>query len=453
MLASLGTELIIILILTLANGFFSGSEIAIDSARRSRLEAQAAAGHRAARQALALAENPDRFLATVQVGISLIGTFAAAFGGARIGDLLAAWLNTFPAVSAYAQPLALAIVVVLITYLSLVLGELVPKRLALQHAEGIAVFAAPIMTGLAVVARPVVAVLSVSVNLVLRLLRQHRVAESPVTQEDIVYMVGEGTTSGTVDASEAQFIQRVFQFTDRPVRKAMTPRTEITGVEAGAPWVEIVQTFLTSRYSRLPVYQGSLDHIVGILHVKDVMHLLITGEKRDDVMRLLRPPTFVLASQHINDVLTMFRRQGSHLGIVVDEFGQVAGLVTLEDLLEELVGEIRDEYDQAEEPPFVRRADGSWLVDGLQAYDTVQRRLGLPADPSLTDADFTTLAGMIMALLNRIPHVGDTVTLGDFTLEVIDMDGRRVDKVLIQPRPPIVADEPEPSAEDSNITT
>jgi putative hemolysin len=453
MLASLGAELIIILALTLANGFFSGSEIAIVSARRSRLESQAAAGKRAAQQALALAESPDRFLATVQVGISLIGTFAAAFGGARIGDILAVWLRAFPTSAPYAETIALAIVVVLVTYLSLVLGELVPKRLALQHAERIAMIAAPIMTALATVARPIVALLSVSVNLVLRLLGQHRAVDVLITEEDIVYMVGEGTTSGTVEAGEAQFIKRVFQFTDRPVRKVMTPRTEITGVEAGTPWGEIVQVFLASRYSRLPVYQESLDHIVGILHVKDVMRVLARGEQSTDVMHLVRPPTFVLASQHTDDVLTMFRRQGSHLGIVVDEYGQVAGLVTLEDLLEELVGEIRDEYDQLEEPPFVQREDGSWLVDGMQAYDTVQQRLGLPTDVELPNADFTTLAGLIMAQLNRIPHVGDTMTLGEFTLEVIDMDGRRVDKVLIQQRPPAASNAHKPHADDSDTAS
>jgi putative hemolysin len=435
MLASFGTELIIILILTLANGFFSGSEIAIVSARRSRLEAQAAAGNRAARQALALAENPDRFLATVQVGISLIGTFAAAFGGARLGDILAIRLRSFPALAAYAETIALAIVVALVTYLSLVLGELVPKRLALQHAERIALIAAPVMTGLATVARPLVAVLSVSVNMVLRLLGQHRAVESPVTQEDIVYMVAEGATSGTVEAGAAQYIERVFQVTDRPVRKAMTPRTEITAMDVATPWPQIVQTFLTSGYSRLPIYQSSLDHVVGILHVKDVMRVLAGESESADVMRLLRPPTIVLESQHIDDVLTMFRRQGSHLGIVIDEYGQVAGLVTLEDLLEELVGEIRDEYDQSEDSPFVKREDGSWLVDGMQAYDTVQQRLELPDDIELPGANFTTLAGLIMAQLNRIPNVGDKVTLGEFNLEVVDMDGRRIDKVLIQRDP------------------
>ncbi len=441
MLASLGTELIIILILTLANGFFSGSEIAIVSARRSRLELQAAAGNRSARQALALAENPDRFLATVQVGISLIGTFAAAFGGARMGDILAVWLRSFPALAAYAETIALAIVVAVVTYLSLVLGELVPKRLALQHAERIALIAAPVMTGLATLARPLVATLSVSVNLVLRLLGQHRAVDSPITQEDIVYMVAEGATSGTVEAGEAQFIERVFQFTDRPIRKAMTPRTEITAVDVEAPWQQIVQVYLDKGYSRLPIYQGSLDHVLGILHVKDVMRVLAGNSEGADVMQLLRPVTFVLESQHIDDVLTMFRRQGTHLGIVIDEYGQVDGLVTLEDLLEELVGEIRDEYDETEDPPFVQREDGSWLVDGMQAYDKVQQRIGLPDDVELPHADFTTLAGLIMAQLNRIPRVGDIVALGDFNLEVIDMDGRRIDKVLIQHDPATVSDD------------
>jgi putative hemolysin len=226
MLTVLGVEIAIILVLILANGFFAASELAMVSARRGRLELLAASGDTRAQRALQLAENPDHFLATVQVGNSFIGTFAAAFGGARIGDILTLWFASFPVLAPYADSIALGIVVVLITYLSLVLGELVPKRLALQHAERIATVAAPMLSTLATLTRPIVALLSFSVNLVLRLIRQHALPEQTVTQEDIEYMLSEGTQSGAVEAGEAQFIKRVFAFTDRPVRIVMTPRTE-----------------------------------------------------------------------------------------------------------------------------------------------------------------------------------------------------------------------------------
>lgn len=443
-MGELGGQLLIVVLLTLANGFFSGSEIAIVSARRGRLEQQAAAGSRGAQKALALAEQPDRFLATVQVGISLIGTFSAAFGGARIGDILTASFKQIPAVAQYAEPLALGIVVAGLTYLSLILGELVPKRLALQHAERLATLSAPIMSGLAVAARPLVALLTGTVSLVLRLLGQRRAAQAEVTEEDITFMIREATSSGSVEAGEAQFIKRVFRFTDRPVRSVMTSRTEMSALAVDTPWPEIALAFVESGYSRLPIHQGGLDHIVGVLHAKDCMRRLTEADPQASVMDYVRPPTFVLETQHVDDMLTMFRRQGAHLGIVIDEYGQVAGLVTLEDVLEELVGEIRDEYDQAEEPPYTQRADGSWLVDAMEPYDNVRDRLGLPAVPAIHEGNFTTLAGLVMAQLSRIPRVGDTVRIADHSFEVVDMDGRRIDKVLIAR---VSAADGEPAAE------
>jgi len=431
MLSELTTELVIILVLTLANGFFAGSEIAIVSARRNRLEMQANAGSRGAQQALNLSERPDRFLATVQVGITLIGTFSAAFGGARIGDILADWLAEIPVLMPYAESLALGIVVVGITYLSLVIGELVPKRIALQHAERFASLAAPIMVMLAVVTRPLVAFLSFSVDLILRLLGQKNVADNPVTLEDVVYMVREGTESGAVEAGEAQMIQRVFRFTDRPVKTVMVPRSEIVAITVAMPLVGIADTFIESGYSRLPVVEGSMENVIGFLHAKDLMRYLAQPEANVNIRHLLRPVMYVLGSDHTDDVLNLFRRKAAHMALVMDEYGQTDGLVTLEDLLEELVGEIQDEYDEGEEQPFVRREDGSWLVNGLEAYDKVKERLGLPTIYGLDEDDFTTLAGLILALLKRMPKVGDKVDLGDFSLEVVDMDGRRVDKVLI----------------------
>jgi putative hemolysin len=431
MLADLGVELAIILALTLANGFFAGSETAFVSSRRSRLEAEANSGKRAAKQALELADNPDRFMATVQVGITLIGTFSAAFGGARIGDILTVWLKSVPPLAPYAETLALIVVVITITYISLILGELVPKRLALRNAEGLAIFAAPIMTVLSSATRPIVALLTGSVNVVMRLLGQQNTAESGVSEEDISYMLREGTESGVVEAGEARFIQRVFQFTDRPVRSVMTPRTEVVTVAIDTPLHQVVERFLTSKVSRIPVYEDQIDQITGIIHAKDLLRYVSSQpDDGSEWKQLILPVIFVLETAHIDDVLTTFRQKGIHMAMVVDEYGQTSGIVTLEDLLEELVGEIHDEHDQGEEHPIVQRSDGSWLVDGMEAYDKVRDRIGLP---ELDDDDFTTVAGLILARLSRIPVEGDTILLGDYILEVMDMDGRRVDKVLVRP--------------------
>jgi len=433
MLGAVLIELLIIFVLVLANGFFSGSELAIVSARRSRLEQAARAGKRGARQALTLAENPDRFLATVQVGISLIGTFAAAFGGARISAIATTWLLTLPALAPYAEALALMGVVLLITYLSLVVGELVPKRIALQHAESWAVFAAPPMTLLARLMRPVVALLTLSVGLVLRLLGQHRTVESPVTEEDILYMAQSGASSGTVEAGEAQLIQRVFRFTDRPVNEIMTPRPVMVAADAQTSLPDLIALFGRSGYSRLPIYEERLDHALGTLQAKDLLRLPADADPAA-VQALLQPPVFVFERQHADDVLNLLRAKGSEVALVVDEHGQIEGLVTLKDILEELVGGFADEAG-AGDPDFVERADGSWLVDGRAVYDRVRERLDLPAPPAETHGDYTTLAGMILSALGRIPAVGDRLTLGLFELEVVDMDRRRIDRVLIRRLP------------------
>jgi putative hemolysin len=338
----IGVEIIIIFALILANGFFASSEIAIVSARRSRLQQQADAGKQSARQALDLAENPDRFLSTVQIGISLISTLAAAFGGASISQPLSQWIATFPILAPYAGTLALGTVVVLITYFSLILGELVPKRIALQGAERTAMFAAPSMVVLSQIARPVVAMLTFSANVVLRLIGQHARTDQNITEEDIVYLTREATTSGAVEAGEEEFIERIFRFTDRPVNVIMTPRPEIAAVEVGTPLDKVIETFTSSGYSRLPLYEDVLDNVVGVLYAKDLLRANVS-DSDSDLRKLAHEPFFISEYQHIDDLLTTFRRKGIHLAIVIDEYSQVTGLATLEDVLEELVGEIQDD--------------------------------------------------------------------------------------------------------------
>ncbi len=428
------TEIIIIFALILANSFFAASEIAIVSARRSRLQQQANAGKKGAQQALDLAENPDRFLATVQVGITLISTLASVFGGANLSGTLAQWISTFPLLRPYAETIALATVVILITYFSLVIGELTPKRLALQSAERIAVRVAPLMVSLSAFARPVVILLTFSANIILRLLRQDKATKDGVTAEDIVYLAREGIVSGTVETEEEEFINRVFRFSDRNIGSIMKPRTEIGAVEVGTPLSEVIDTFLSSGYTRLPLYEDSLDNIVGVLYAKDLLRSRDPQAKDEniDLRSIARPPFFITEYQHVDDLLATFRRKGIHMAIVIDEYSQVVGLVTLEDVLEELVGEIQDEYDEPADKAIVKREDGSWLVDAMTDHELVRTTIGMSTHTENERDDYHTLAGMILDHMGRIPKVGDKVTIGNFIFEIVDMDGRRIDKVLIR---------------------
>jgi putative hemolysin len=431
MSSSLWIEIAITFILFLANAFFAGAEIAIVSARRSRLQQMIDDGQKSAKQALELAENPDRFLATVQVGMTLINTLAAAFGGASFSAPLADLFALVPFLKPYADTLALASVVALVAYFSLVVGELVPKRLALQSAEKLATRTAPFMTNLSIVLKPAIAFLNFSTSLVLRLIGQSQARKSSVTEEDIVYLAREGAVSGTVESEEEEFINRVFRFTDRTVNEVMQPRTDIVAVELGTPLQEVIETFKDSGFSRLPLYEESLDNIVGVLYAKDIL-LKQDNTEDADLKKLARPPFFVTAYQHVDDLLTTFRRKGIHMAIVIDEYSQIVGLLTLEDVLEELVGEIQDEYDEPKHNSFVSRADGSWLVDAMVPQEEVREKLGLPENDE-EDRGYRTLAGMILAYMGRIPKVGDSVTIDQFVFEIVDMDGRRIDKVLIRP--------------------
>jgi putative hemolysin len=434
MSTNIGLEIAIIIILTLANGFFAASEIAIVSARRTRLQQQAEAGKRAARQAIELVDNSDHFLATVQIGITLISTFAAAFGGASIGDTLASWLKTFPSVAPYAQPLALVLVVVPLTYLSLVVGELAPKRLALLHAERMAMIAAPVMSAIARIARPLVALLTISATVVLNLFGGRKARDTSINEADIVSLTKDAAAIGTVEPGEAQLISRIFEFTDRRVNVVMTPRPDIVAVEAEAPLEEAVRVFVSSGYSRLPMYEKTLDTTIGVLYSKDLLRAL-TNPEPPSLRELIHPALFIPEHQLVKDLLAIFRRQGTHMALVSDEYGQVIGLVTMEDLLEELIGDIQDEYDTPEDRPIVQREDGSWLVDGAEAYESVRKVIPLPPIPPDEEGQYTTLAGFILARLGKIPQVGEIVAVDGYLLEVVDMDGRRIDRVLIRSKP------------------
>ena len=426
-------QVAVIVVLTVLNGFFAASEIAVVSSRRGRLQQRAENGDRGARIALELAEEPSRFLATVQVGITLISTIAAAFGGNVLSEPLALALAPLVGAGA-AQPIAFTLVVLLLTYLSLIIGELVPKRLALQGAESVAATLAPVMQMISVVAAPVVWFLSASTQAVLTLMGRANRPEERVTEDDVLSLVREGAAEGTVEASEQTLIERVFDFTDATARSIMTPRTDIIAVPLDISIEQLIERIINSGYSRIPVFHGTLDTIAGIVHAKDV---LAATCKVDDnaaprLQDLLRSPVYVYEHQRLGAVLQQLKQSRTHLALVLDEYGQVDGLVTVEDVLEELAGDIHDEYDE-NDPLIVQRSDGSWLVDGRLGYAEAESRLGLPPREQLGDLPpFDTLAGLLLALLEHIPATGESVELGGWQLEVVDMDGHRIDKLLLR---------------------
>lgn len=425
------SEIVVILALIFANGVFAGTELAILGARRGRLEQQAEHGSRGAQAALRLQEDPDRFLSAVQVGITLIGILTGAFGGASIAVRLAPALRDLPFVGGFADQVAFAIVVLGITYLTLVFGELVPKRVALLKSEPYAILVARPITLIAHLSSPIVALLSASTQLVLRLIGLGNEPEAQVTEEDIRALVREGAEEGTVEPQEQEFIESIFKFSDRTVRHIMTPRRDVEMVEADATLGEVLDRLLESGYSRFPVYEGSPDQIVGVVHVRDLLMLYRRAGEQARVREVLSPPLYVPENSRALALLATFRRSRRHMALVVGELGGIEGVVTLEDVLEEIVGEIDDEFDDDSTPPVVRREDGSLLVEGAFPIDKVKQLLNVEKLPDEETYRYDTLAGLVISLLGKIPETGEVVHWDKWRFEVVDMDGLRVDKVLI----------------------
>jgi putative hemolysin len=424
-------EMGLIVLLVLLNGVFSGTELAMVSAKRGRLQQQAEAGQRGAQAALRLQAEPNRLLSTVQIGITLIGTIAGAYGGASIAERLSPLLANVPALTPFADTLAFALVVVLITYLSLVLGELVPKRLALQSAEAIAVTMARPMEVIATVVRPVVAVLGWSTEGILRLLGRRESGGPSVTEEDIRQLVREGAEEGAVEHEERQFIERVFDLGDRRVRQLMTPRRLVSVLDADDRLNDDIDALLETGYSRFPVYEDRLDNIIGVAHVRDILRLYRAGNEAATIRDAMRPPVVVPESMRADDLLRLFRTARQHLAIVVDELGSFQGIATMEDVLEELVGDIADEYDEAADQWIVRREDGSLLMDGQTPIGEALAALEI-AVPESEQGHYDTLAGFVLDRFGRLPRAGEQVVWGGWCFEIVDMDGLRVDKILVR---------------------
>jgi len=432
------SQILLILLLIVANGVFAMAEMAVVSARKARLQQKAHEGDARARAALVLAESPNRFLSTIQIGITLIGVLAGAYGGATVSPDLAAALRAVPLLAPYSQALALAIVVLSTTYLSLVLGELVPKRLALNDPERIAAALAGTMRTLSVAASPVVRLLSASTDLVLHVLGVVPSAEPPVTQEEIKILLAEGTEAGVFEEIEQDMVESVLLLDARRARGLMTPRPEVVWLDIEDPPEEIRRKIIESSYSHFPVCRGSLDEVLGEVEAKDLLTRCLEG-KPLDLKSLLHRPLHVPEVMPSLKVLEAFKSSGTHMALVLDEYGSVQGLVTLTDILEAIVGDIPSAEDLAE-PQIVQREDGSWLLDGMLGVEELKELLNITELPGEEQGLYQTVAGFVTSELGRIPGVADHFEWNRLRFEVVDMDGYRVDKVLVTPRPPVPAD-------------
>jgi putative hemolysin len=427
----LALEILIILLLIVANGLFSGSEIAIVSARRHRLQQLADRGRRSARVAIRLSDSPNELLSTVQVGITLIGILSGAVGGATVARQLTPLLESVPLLAPYSEGLSFGLVVAVITFLSVVIGELVPKRLALANPEELACTMAPSMRWLSRVSAPVVHLLSKSTDALLRLLGVSTSSEPDITEDEIKAMIRQGADSGVFEEVEHDMVQRVLRLGDRTIKTLMTPRTDICWLDLEEPLEDSLQEVLESTHSRFPVGKGSLDDCLGVVRVRNLLFAKLTGEPIN-LEELLQPPLFVAESTRALSVLEHFKRSGIHIALVTDEFGGVEGLVTLNDLMEGIVGDLPSVDDEVE-PLVVTREDGSWLVDAGLDLDAFTELIDRDIFGIDQEGPYHTLAGFVMHVLERIPREADHFEWQGYRFEVVDMDGKRVDKLLVCP--------------------
>jgi putative hemolysin len=430
-------ELAIVLLLILLNGLFAMAEMSLVSASKARLQHWLEQGRGAARTALDLKEDPGRFLSTVQIGITAIGILAGTYGGATLGDRLGAWLvvQLPPAAEPYADAISITVVVIAITYLSLILGELVPKRLALAHPERISIRLAGFMRVLSRIAAPAELLLSASTNLVLKLMPTRAQAQATVTEEEINLMLREGAAAGEFHVGETEIVQAALRLGDRRVGAVMTPRTQVDWIDLATPESEQRAKLLDSPYSRFPVCEGGAQNVVGMVQVKDLAAAALAG-KPFDLRAVVRKPVFIPDTVTALRALEMFKKSGAPMAFVVDEYGDFEGIVTLNDILQALVGDIAGPGEETD-PSVVKRDDGSWLLDGMLGLDQLRDVTGLATLPQEEEADFHTLGGFMMSRINRVPMVGDKFMLEGWRFEVVDMDGRRVDRVLVvPPKPP-----------------
>ena len=428
-MSQVATEILIVFLLILANGLFSLAEMALVSSRKTRLLTRAEDGDLRAISALALLDKPNRLLSTVQVFITAIGIFSGALGGQAAVDQLTLVLAKIPWLAGSAEGAAIAIVVLTITFFSLVLGELIPKRIALQNPERLAMSLAGLMRFFSVLATPIVALLSFSTDLGLRLLRIKPLKEEPENEEEIKVLLEQGMQDGEFEAAEQDMVEGIFRMSDRTVDVIMTPRTELEWIDLDEPLEESLALIAASSHTRFPVAQGSLDNFIGILIGKDLLSAQLRGQTLD-IRLLIQAPLLVPESIPALKVLELFKGSGTHIALVIDEYGGLLGMVTLFDILKSIVGELPQNTGDLQ-PQAFQRDDGSWLMDGLMPVDEFKDLLDLDDLPDEDRVGYQTLGGFVMNQLGEVPTTGQMFTWGLYKFEVMDMDGRRVDKILI----------------------
>ncbi len=431
-------EIIIILFLIVLNGIFAMAEFAIVSVKKARLQQRAEEGDTRAAAALEIVNEPTQFLSTVQIGITLVGIFAGAFGGATIARELAAYLKEFPEIAPYSDLISITIVVLVITYLTLIFGELVPKRLALNNAENIASVVAKPMQLLSFITAPLVIILSHSTEAMLRVLQFRKITEPPVTEEEIKIMLAEGTEAGIFEKAELRMVEGVFDLGDRRVESLMTHRSDIVALDQNDPADENLRKMIQSGRSNFPVYEGNLDNIIGMVSVKNIL-----GRMMDDGTPNLKAsvikPLFISQTLPVLKLLESFKATGLHIALVTDEYGGIQGVITLHDILEAIVGDVRT-LGEPVDTPVVVREDGSWLINGDIPVEDIKKILSVDSFPGEDKSHYRTIAGLILFILERIPKTGDYIEVAGLRYEVVDMDGNRIDKVLVTRVPAKQAD-------------
>jgi len=426
---SVSLEVFLIFILILINGLFSMYEMAMVSSRKVRLEQMEEDGDESASSALKLLSTPNRYLSTVQFVITLISILSGAFGGARLAKPLTQFFERKAWFGASAEGWALSIIVILVTFFSLVLGELVPKRIALGNPERIAARFSGVMNVFAQIARPVVWFLSTSTNFFLKLFGIKPKPQPAITEEEIELLIEQGAQQGIFEAKEQDMVSAVFRFTERRVDAIMTPRMDMVWIDLDDPRGVIIDDLKSSAFSRVPVAHGSLDQVIGMVYLKDLIGVDMSSPDFN-LLNYSQEPLYVPESTKALTVFDKFRQTGKHQALVIDEYGGVQGIVTLYDVLESIMGDIpQDELDTEQEA--IKRADGSWLFDGLLPIDELKEKLDLDELPGESKAGYQTLSGFVMNQLGAIPRVGQSFTWDKLRFEVVDMDGRRVDRVLV----------------------
>jgi putative hemolysin len=430
-------EIAFLFLLILGNAYFVAAEIAIIAARKGRLEQRADEGHRNAKWALDLARDPNQFLATAQIGITIVSVFGAAYGGQQIANQLSVLFGQSPwsFLAHHAESIGLGTFVICYTFVSLIVGELVPKRAALHRAEGLAVFVAPVMHFLSKLARPLVWMMGGATDAVLWTFRLRTGAEPSVSLDDIEHLIDTGTEEGVVEPLEKRLALGALRLGERTVRDIMRPRIDLDAMDVDTPPDAVIGTVAMAGFSRLPVYEGDLDHIIGFVHIKDLFRQRHLGWSIE-LRKLLHPALFVPETMQLDRLLQLFQDKHNQLAIVLNEYGGTEGMVTLEDVVEEIVGEIRDEHRRDEKQAFVRRDEHSWLIDGSVSMADFVKRLELDSEEALANRSFSTVGGLILDQLGRIPDVGDAADWDGLHLEVVDMDGQRIDRILVTRVPP-----------------